>query len=804
MTNHKAPKEGHAEVSHQERASSQKSNNQNQKMHQTETDRLAELERIAKENIERERNHSKQHKNRDQRDNRNNRQEGRNEDRNDHRQGGNGNNANNNKNRNQNGGNGGNNRNQNKNRGNNQGGNNQGNNQGQGANGGNRQGNHGHNNQNNGNNKTTKVKLNSGKVIKEDDNNDYSKYSSKFAKDAEFDEDRRRSSQAKRAKKPKSKLKQSFQKPAAPIVRDVVIGETITIAELANRMAVKAAEIVKFFMKMGEMVTINQVLSQDEAKFVAEEMGHTVILRNDNDLETALLTAAENAGENKEIITRAPVVTIMGHVDHGKTSLLDFIRKTKVVDGEAGGITQHIGAYHVRTQSGREITFLDTPGHAAFTNMRARGAKATDIVVLVVAADDGVKPQTIEAIQHARAAGVPIIVAVNKIDKPEANPERVRQELLNHGVISEEFGGDEIFVDVSAKKGLNIEELLETIALQSEILELKATKDALASGVVIESYLDKGRGPVATVLVQNGTLHKGDIVLCGLEYGKVRAMRNELGQNLEAAGPSIPVEILGLSGVPSAGDEVTVVTDERKAREVSNYRQGKFKEIKLARQKKAKLENLFANKEEDNAAELNVVLKADVQGSVEAIADALLKLSTDEVKVNIIASGVGGISETDASLALASNAIIIGFNVRADATARALIERENIDLRYYSIIYEVIDEVKAAMSGLLEPEYKQTIIGLAEVRDVFRSPKFGAIAGCMVTEGIIKRNNPIRVLRDNVVIYQGELESLRRFKDDVSEVRAGMECGIGVRNYNDVKIGDQIEVYETVRIERSI
>lgn len=651
----------------------------------------------------------------------------------------------------------------------------------------------------------SKVKLTSGQVIRDDDNNDYSKYSSKYAKDAELDDDRRRSNLGKRNRKgPKSKLKQSFQKPAAPIIRDVVIGETITIAELANRMAIKAAEIVKFFMKLGEMVTINQVLSQDEAKFVAEELGHKVILVKDNDLETALLSEADELNQNKETITRAPVVTIMGHVDHGKTSLLDYIRKTKVVDGEAGGITQHIGAYHVKTASGREITFLDTPGHAAFTNMRARGAKATDIVVLVVAADDGVKPQTIEAIQHARAANVPIIVAVNKIDKPEADPQRVRQELIAHGVIAEEFGGEEIFVDVSAKKGLNIEELLETIALQSEILELTATKDSLASGVVIESYLDKGRGPVATILVQNGTLRKGDIVLCGLEYGKVRAMRNELGHSLEEAGPSIPAEILGLSGVPSAGDEVTVVTDERKAREVSNYRQGKFKEMKLARQKKAKLENLFSNKESDNVAELNVVLKADVQGSVEAISEALLRLSTDEVKVTIIASGVGAITETDASLALASNAIIIGFNVRADSTARTFIERENIDLRYYSIIYEVIDEVRAAMSGLLEPEYKQTIIGLAEVRDVFRSPKFGAVAGCMVTEGIIKRNNPIRVLRENVVIYQGELESLRRYKEDVAEVRHGMECGIGVRNYNDVRVGDQIEVYEVVRIERSI
>ncbi|RIY33005.1 translation initiation factor IF-2 [Psittacicella melopsittaci] len=658
----------------------------------------------------------------------------------------------------------------------------------------------------NNRNKNKKGKGNNNFSQDNDDNNaNYSKYSSKFAQDAEAEEDRRSSKASKRRQKgAKSKLKQSFNKPAAPVVRDVVIGETITVSELSNRMAVKAADVIKFFMKMGEMVTINQVLPQETAAFAAEEMGHKVILRNDNDLEQELLNESNENQQQGKQITRAPVVTIMGHVDHGKTSLLDYIRKTRVASGEAGGITQHIGAYHVTLPSGREITFLDTPGHAAFTNMRARGAKATDIVVLVVAADDGVMPQTVEAIQHARAAKVPIIVAVNKIDKPEANPERVRNELLQHGVISEELGGDEIFVNVSAKTGQNVDELLETIALQAEVLELKATKDVLASGVVIESFLDKGRGPVATVLVQNGTLHRGDVVLCGLEYGKVRAMRNELGKNVESAGPSIPVEILGLSGVPSAGDEVTVVTDERKAREVSNYRQGKFKEIKLARQQKAKLENLFANSEDNKASELNIVLKADVQGSVEAISDALHKLSTDEVKVNIIASGVGGISETDATLALASQAIIIGFNVRADAAARSVIEREHIDLRYYSIIYDLINEVKAAMSGLLEPEYKQQITGIAEVRDVFRAPKYGQIAGCMVTEGVIKRNNPIRVLRDNVVIYEGQLESLRRFKDDVSEVRAGTECGIGVRNYNDVRVGDQIEVYEEVRIERQI
>lgn len=639
------------------------------------------------------------------------------------------------------------------------------------------------------------------------DNYDYSQYSSKYAKDAEADEERRSSKQSKRRQKgAKSKLKQAFTKPQQQIVRDVVIGETITVNELSNRMAVKAAEVIKYLMNMGEMATINSVLSQETAAFVAEEMGHKVILRNDNDLELQLLSDAsdENTNANATMFTRAPVVTIMGHVDHGKTSLLDYIRKTRVAHGEAGGITQHIGAYHVKTREGRDITFLDTPGHAAFTNMRARGAKVTDIVVLVVAADDGVMPQTIEAIQHARAAKVPIIVAVNKIDKPEANPERVRMELLQHQVVAEEFGGEDIFVNVSAKKGTNVDELLETIALQAEVLELKATRDTLATGVVIESFLDKGRGPVATVLVQNGTLRRGDIVLCGLEYGKIRAMRDDLGENVDEAGPSMPVEILGLSGVPSAGDEVTVVTDERKAREVANYRQGKFKEIKLARQAKAKLENLFAQSEENKASELNIVLKADVQGSVEAISDALYKLSTDEVKVNIIASGVGGISETDATLALASQAIIIGFNVRADATARAIIEREHIDLRYYSIIYQLIDEIRQAMSGLLAPEYRQEIIGIANVREVFQVPKFGKIAGCMVVEGIIKRNNPIRVLRDNVVIYEGSLESLRRFKDDASEVRAGNECGIGVKNYKDVRVGDQIEVYEEIRIERQI
>ena len=596
-------------------------------------------------------------------------------------------------------------------------------------------------------------------------------------------------------------LQQAFTKPVQVVKPDVVIGETITVAELANKMATKATEIIKAMMKMGEMVTINQVLDQETAQLVAEELGHKVILRNENELEEEVLGDRD---VNAEKVTRAPVVTIMGHVDHGKTSLLDYIRKAKVAAGEAGGITQHIGAYHVEMDDGKMITFLDTPGHAAFTSMRARGAKATDIVVLVVAADDGVMPQTIEAIQHAKAAGAPLVVAVNKIDKPEANPDRVEQELLQHEVISEKFGGDVQFVPVSAKKGTGVDDLLDAILLQSEVLELTAVKDGMASGVVIESYLDKGRGPVATILVQSGTLRKGDIVLCGFEYGRVRAMRDENGKEIDEAGPSIPVEVLGLSGVPAAGDEATVVRDEKKAREVALHRQGKFREVKLARQQKAKLENMFSNMTEGDVAELNIIVKADVQGSVEAIIQSLQDLSTDEVKVNVVGSGVGGISETDATLAAASNAIMVGFNVRADASARRIIEAENIDLRYYSIIYELLNDVKAAMSGMLQPEFKQEIIGLAEVRDVFKHPKFGAIAGCMVTEGVVKRNNPIRVLRDNVVIFEGELESLRRFKDDVAEVRNGMECGIGVKNYNDVKVGDQIEVFEVVEIKRSI
>ena len=645
--------------------------------------------------------------------------------------------------------------------------------------------------------------------------------SSKYAQEAEDAVDSQEESSGRRRKKKKSgqqdkqargrgrgkqtlsapqSLKHGFQKPAETKLQDVRIGETISVAELANKMSVKGAEVVKVMFKMGAMATINQVIDQETAALVAEEMGRNVILVKENALEEAVLSDRGDAGE---AITRAPVVTIMGHVDHGKTSLLDYIREAKVAAGEAGGITQHIGAYHVETGHGM-VTFLDTPGHAAFTSMRSRGAKATDIVIIVVAADDGVMPQTVEAIQHAKAADVPIVIAVNKMDKETADPDRVKTELSQHDIIPEDWGGDTQFVHVSAKSGLGIDDLLDAVLLQAEVLELTAVVDKMASGVVIESKLDKGRGPVATVLVQEGTLNQGDIVLCGLEYGRVRAMRDELGKQIKSAGPSIPVEILGLSGVPQSGDEATVVKDERKAREVALYRQGKFRDVKLARQQKAKLENMFSDMAEGDVSEVNVVLKSDVQGSLEAISDALVKLSTDEVKVKIIGSGVGGITETDASLAAASNAIVVGFNVRADASARKVIETEGVDLRYYSVIYDLIDEVKQAMSGLLAPEFKQEIIGLAEVRDVFKSPKLGAIAGCMVTEGIIKRNNPIRVLRENVVIYEGELESLRRFKDDVQEVRNGTECGIGVKNYNDVKVGDQIEVFEVVEVKRTL
>ncbi|MCW8888398.1 MAG: translation initiation factor IF-2, partial [Gammaproteobacteria bacterium] len=566
-----------------------------------------------------------------------------------------------------------------------------------------------------------------------------------------------------------------FAKPTAPVVRDVSIPETITVADLAQKMTVKAAEVIKEMMKMGSMVTINQVLDQETASILVEEMGHNPVMLKDDSIEDDVLGEVENAGEK---VHRAPIVTIMGHVDHGKTSLLDYIRESRVASGEAGGITQHIGAYHVDTEHGM-ITFLDTPGHAAFTAMRARGAQATDIVVLVVAADDGVMPQTKEAVQHARAADVPLIIAVNKIDKEDSDPDRVKNELAQEDVIPEDWGGDTQFVHVSAKTGEGIESLLESILLQSEVLELNAVADGPAKGTVIESRLDRGRGAVASIMVQSGCLRKGDILLAGHEYGRVKAMSDENGKPIEMAGPSIPVEVLGLSGTPDAGESAIVVTDERKAREVALFRQGKFKDVKFANQQKAKLEEMFSQMESGDVSTINIVLKADVQGSVEAISDALLKLSTDEVKVKIVARGVGGINESDAQLAGASNAIVFGFNVRADAGAKRVIDEQGLDLHYYSVIYDLIDEVKGAMTGMLAPEFKEEIVGLAEVRDVFRSPKLGAIAGCMVVDGTVKRNNPIRVLRENVVIYEGELESLRRFKDDVQEVKSGTECGIG-------------------------
>jgi len=592
-----------------------------------------------------------------------------------------------------------------------------------------------------------------------------------------------------------------FEKPTAPVVHEVSIPESITVAELAKKMSIKAAEVIKVMFKMGAMATINQVLDQDTAVLVVEEMGHKAIPMQENAIEDALIESVQAA--QGERVGRAPVVTVMGHVDHGKTSLLDYIRRTKVATGEAGGITQHIGAYHVETDNGM-VTFLDTPGHAAFTAMRARGAQLTDIVVLVVAADDGVMPQTEEAIQHAKAAGVPLVVAVNKIDKEEADPDRVKNELAQRDVLPEDWGGDVQFAHVSAKSGEGIDALLDAILLQAELLELTAVKDAPGQGVVVESRVDKGRGSVSTLLVQNGTLRKGDIVLAGLHYGRVRAMLDENGNPIDEAGPAIPVEILGLDGTPDAGDEFTVVSSEKKAREVALFRQGKYREVKLARQQKAKLENLFENMQAGDVKSLNIVLKADVRGSLEAIIQSLEDLSTDEVKVNIVSSGVGGIAETDANLALASSAILIGFNVRADNQAKAVVEREELELRYYSVIYDIIDDVKQAMTGLLSPEYREEIVGVAEVRDVFRSPKLGAIAGCMVIEGTVYRNKRIRVLRDNVVIYEGELESLRRFKDAVAEVRQGMECGIGVKNYNDVKVGDQIEVFDTIEVQRTL
>ena len=596
--------------------------------------------------------------------------------------------------------------------------------------------------------------------------------------------------------------KHGFERPVAPIVHDVVIPETISVDELAKRLTMKAAELIKELMKMGVMATINQVIDQDTATLVVEELGHNPVLVSADDLEKTLLSREDHEFEKK---SRPPVVTIMGHVDHGKTSLLDYIRRSKITSGEAGGITQHIGAYHVETDRG-VITFVDTPGHAAFTSMRERGAMATDIVILVVAADDGVMPQTIEAIQHSKAAGVPIIVAVNKIDKEEADPDRVKTELGNHEVIPEDWGGENMFVNVSAMTGQGIDELLDAILLQAELLELKAAADGMAKGVVLESSLDKGRGVTTTVLVQEGNLRRGDILLAGEEFGRVRAMFDENGKAAESAGPSIPVAVIGLSGTPSAGDEVLVVEDERTARDVAQDRRNKKRDKRLASQQQAKLDSLFDQMKSGEVNTLNVMLKADVQGTLEAIRDALIKLAADneEVDVNIVGSGVGGINETDISLAAASNAIVIGFNVRADASARRSASERGVELNYYSIIYELIDEVKRALVGMLAPEFREQIIGLAEVKDVFKSPQFGAVAGSIVTEGVVRRNQPIRVLRDNVVIYEGELESLRRFKDDVQEVKSGTECGIAVKNYNDVKVGDQIEVYERVQQERTL
>ncbi|HET7922107.1 MAG TPA: translation initiation factor IF-2 [Gammaproteobacteria bacterium] len=602
---------------------------------------------------------------------------------------------------------------------------------------------------------------------------------------------------AKAAVSVQLETRHGFEKPVAPQVREVAIPETITVGELAQRMAVKATEVIKIMMNMGAMATINQVIDQDTAAIVVDEMGHKAKLLKENALEEQVLQI-EHEGE---AVTRPPVVTIVGHVDHGKTSLLDYIRRTRVAAREAGGITQHIGAYHVETEKG-VITFLDTPGHAAFTAMRARGANVADVVVLVVAADDGVMPQTIEAIQHARAANVPIVVAVTKVDKPEADPEKVRSELAQHEIISEEWGGENIFVHVSAKTGEGVDKLLESILVQAEVLELKAVASGPASGFVLESSLEKGRGSVATVLVQRGLLRSGDILLAGQEFGRVRAMFDEDGKRIDEAGPSMPALVLGLSGTPNAGDEAVVVPDERKAREVALYRQGKIRDVKLARQQAAKLDDVFQQLS-DGQKSLNLLIKSDVQGSAEALRDALIQLSTEEIKVKVIASSVGGITESDVNLAVASKAVIIGFNVRADGGARRIIAESGVDVRYYSVIYEAIDDVRKAVSGLLKPELREQIVGLAEVRDVFRSSKLGAIAGCLVIEGTVKRNLPIRVLRDNVVIYEGQLESLRRFKDDVAEVRAGTECGIGVKDYNDVRASDQIECYERVEVARA-
>ena len=611
---------------------------------------------------------------------------------------------------------------------------------------------------------------------------------------------KRKSPVRRRAVSISSDGQHGFEMPTAPVVKEVEIPESIAVSELAQKVAVKGNEVVKVLFNMGAMVTINQVIDQDTAILVVEELGHIAKPVSGKELDEDLLADEQPAGE---AVPRAPVVTIMGHVDHGKTSLLDYIRRTKVADGEAGGITQHIGAYAVQTDKGK-ITFLDTPGHAAFTQMRARGAQATDIVILVVAADDGVKPQTIEAIEHSKAAGVPIVVAINKIDKESADPERVKNELSQHEIIPEDWGGEQQFANVSAQTGEGIDALLDAVLLQAEVMDLKAIGEGPAQGIVIESSLEKGRGAVATLLVQAGTLKQGDMIIAGEEYGRVRSMFDELHKTIAEAGPSSPVVVLGLSKTPSAGDDFLVVSNERKAREVAEFRQAKTRESKLAQQQASKLEDMFSQMTEGDSKVVPVLIKSDVHGSTEALRDALTNISNDEVKVKVISSGVGGITESDATLAAASHAVIIGFNVRADAAARAAVKESGVDIRYYSIIYEAIDDVKAAVSGLLSPEIRENIVGLAEVKEVFSSPKLGDIAGSMVIEGYVKKSNPIRVLRENVVIYEGELESLRRFKDAVNEVRAGTECGIGVKNYNDVKVGDQIECFERVEIARTL
>ena len=604
------------------------------------------------------------------------------------------------------------------------------------------------------------------------------------------------------AHKEETEQQHAFSAPTEPIVREVMVPETITVGDLAHKMSVKAAEVIKALMKLGTMATINQVLDQDTAMIVVQEMGH-VAKRAKLDEPDAFLTEERQQLAQIKLEPRAPVVTVMGHVDHGKTSLLDHIRRTRVASGEAGGITQHIGAYHVETEKGM-ITFLDTPGHEAFTAMRARGAKVTDIVILVVAADDGVMPQTVEAIHHAKAAKVPIVVALNKIDKPEANPDRVKQDLASQQVVPEEWGGDTMFVEVSAKTGKGIDSLLDSVLLQAEVLELKAPKDAPAKGLVIESRIDKGRGPVATILVQSGTLKRGDVLLAGAVFGRVRAMLDEAGHTIDEAGPSIPIEILGLSDVPAAGAEVLVLGDERKAREIALFRQGKFRDVKLAKQQASKLENMFEQMGEGGLKTLSLIIKADVQGSHEGLSHALTKLSTAEVKVNIVHAAVGGITESDVNLALASKAVIVGFNTRADAAARKLAGNSGVDIRYYNVIYDAVDDVKAALSGMLAPERKENAVGVVEVREVYRISRVGTVAGCMVLDGLVRRGAKVRVLRDNVVVHDGELDSLKRFKDDVREVKAGFECGLSVKNFSDIKVGDQLEVYEVVEVARTL